>query len=329
MKRRSLSSLAVFVAATTFNVMSASAAGYLQPGQFMGLAIGTPLPEGLFFSDLQSYGQSDRSSAYLGVNIPIISYATPISFYNTRLIVSYSAPWLQQGGAPQLSNAGGGARVDVVSQALGATLAHSFGNGFSASISGFARAPDNILHTTTGSDFFAGLSYTGNGFDISATFTYSGVLGSNRGTPRALAGLAGLTGISGSNDAVGVDFTATKHFGKFEFGLVGFAFTDVNTRIDNAGFNVLGITPFGEPILQKYDKRRGEVALGGLVGYDFGRFTVQAMATRDVAKRFAYNGPRGPLGLFGAGEFETRGWLRLIVPLYVAPARPAPVVAAY
>ncbi len=328
MKARLAGGIAALVA-TAWCTTSVQASGYLQPGQFMGLAIGAPLPEGVFFSDLQSYGQSDRSSSYLGVNIPVISWSTPFSFYNTRLIISYSSPWLQQGGAPQLSNANGGARVDVVSQAFGATLAHSFGGGFSASISAFARAPDNILHTTTGTDFFAGLSYTANGFDISATFTYSGVLGSNRGTPRALAGLAGLTGITGSNDAVGVDFTASKHFDKFEFGLVGFAFTDINTRIDNAGFNLVGVTPEGLPILQEYDKRRGEVALGGLVGYNFGRFTLQGIATRDIAKRFAYNGPSGPLGLFGAGAFETRGWVRLIVPLYIAPAPPAPVVARF
>ena len=329
MKAQILGGLAAVAAITACGATSANANGYLQPGQFMGLAIGAPLPEGVFFSDLQSYGKSDHSNAYLGVNIPIISWSTPFSFYNTRLIISYSAPSIQQGGEPTLSNAAGGSRVDIVSQALGATLAHSFGGGFSASISGFLRSPDNILHTTTGGDFFAGFSYTGNGFDISATFTYSGIEGGHAGTPRALAGLAGLTGITGSSDAVGVDFTATKHFGKFEIGAVGFAFTEVNTRIDNAGFNLVGVTPQGLPILQEYNKRRGEVAVGGLIGYNFGRFTLQGIATRDVAKRFAYNGPRGPLGLFGSGEFETRGWLRLIVPLYVAPAPPAPVVARY
>ena len=57
-----------------------------------------------------------------------------------------------------------------------------------------------------------------------------------------------------------------------------------------------------------------------LLGYDFGKVTVQAMVTREVAA--------SGLGGYGLpGRFDTRGWMRLIVPLYVAPA--APVVAKY
>lgn len=69
--------------------------------------------------------------------------------------------------------------------------------------------------------------------------------------------------------------------------------------------------------------RAGAVAVGGLVGYDFGRFTLQADVTREVATRGA------PQGLTGTGK-ETRGLFRPVLPLYVAPApTAAPVIARY
>ena len=62
--------------------------------------------------------------------------------------------------------------------------------------------------------------------------------------------------------------------------------------------------------------RVGTFAAGGLVGYDFGAFKAQLMVTRTVADR-------------GVGAFadETRGWFRIIAPLYTAAA-PAAVTQA-
>ena len=105
----------------------------------------------------------------------------------------------------------------------------------------------------------------------------------------------------GFDDNVFVDFTLTKKFNKFEIGLVGSYETDIDGPV----------------------ARQSSLAVGGLLGYDFGRFTLQAFATREVYVR---NGGWG-LGQPGLGagglvsnpssDYETRGTVRVIIPLYV------------
>jgi hypothetical protein len=301
-------------AGAAFLVLSVSAPAsnaslLFQSGETMGLAYGAPLPEGVFAIDLENYGKSDGAPNHLGVNIPVIVWATPFVFYDTRLEVLYGAPFVHQDGLPGAVHS----RVDFDSQALGPILAHSFGNGVSMSVSGFLRTPDVAFHDYTGADIRMGLSYTANGYNLSATFGYSGTFGGHQGL-----GLPAIAGYQGASDGVNVDLTATKKFGKLEIGAVGYAFTEINTRLDNVGFNPDGA----------FDKRQGAIAVGGLVGYDFGRFTIQGMVTRQVAKRFDYNGV-DQFGNAGYGGKETRGWIRFIVPLYVASGTPAPVVARY
>jgi hypothetical protein len=95
-------------------------------------------------------------------------------------------------------------------------------------------------------------------------------------------------------DWLNLDLTATKTFGQFEAGAVAFGSTDLNS-------------PFSSY------KRQRQFAVGGLLGVKFDRFKIQAMVTRDVAEH-DYPG------------YDTRGWIRLIVPIYldqqVAAAEP-------
>jgi hypothetical protein len=85
-------------------------------------------------------------------------------------------------------------------------------------------------------------------------------------------------------DFLNLDLTATKHFGKWEVGPVAFGSTDL---------------PTGNPAYA----RQGQFAVGALVGYNFGPVNLQAYVTRDVVQR-NYAG------------LETRGWLRVTVPIY-------------
>ena len=159
-------------------------------------------------------------------------------------------------------------------------------------------------------DMRGAISYTANGFDLTAQFGYTGTLGSNR----LQVFLPGVGSVQSFSDAVNVDFTATKKFGKLELGVVGFAHTDIQAGGDNSVALANGTYT---------SIRAGAVAVGGLVGYDFGRFTLQADVTREVATRGA------PQGLTGTGK-ETRGLFRPVLPLYVAPApTAAPVIARY
>ena len=261
-----------------------SHAASLEPGETMGIAALAPLPEGVFFLDNENYGKQDNSNTRLGVNIPLIVWSTPWTIYNTRLEFLAALPFAHLDG-------GGVNQIGAISYAFGTILAHDFGGGFTGGLATIVRTPDPSVNiqrlsgrTQVQADIRGGLYYTTNGFNFAETSWYTGTFG-NHAT-------------FAYNDAVGVDFSATKTFDKLEVGMVGLATTDIQNTPGAGG-------------------RFAEVALGGMVGYNFGTFTLQGMVTRDVLR--TVNGSSA-----GVGK-ETRGWLRLIVPLYVAAA---PVVAA-
>ena len=89
-------------------------------------------------------------------------------------------------------------------------------------------------------------------------------------------------------DFLNLDLTATKKFGKWEIGPVAFGSTDLTRPI---------------PGYQK----QSQFAVGGLVGYDFGPVIMQAYVTTDVAEE-------------NYGGHDTRGWFRLIIPVWTPPA---------
>jgi hypothetical protein len=291
MNKKYIATVGAVVVSFAVSVATSHAAVISQPGESMGVALGAPLPEGVFAVDLESYGKADGAANRIGVNIPLIAWSTPWSFMGSRLEVLYAAPFTHiDGSGPGALN-----RVDAYSQALLIGLAHDFGNGFNFGVFAGPRPEDNFLNASrgVGADIRASLSYVANGYDATLTFAYSG----NFGGVNKLAAL----GVA-FDDNIYIDYTFTKHFDKLEVGIVGFAQTDI-----------------GGPIAA----HPGSIAIGGLVGYDFGPVTVQGMVTREVAAR-------GVGGWEGLGsKKDTRGWLRLIVPLYVAPKPVAPVVARY
>ncbi len=89
-----------------------------------------------------------------------------------------------------------------------------------------------------------------------------------------------------------LDLTATKKFGKWQVGGVAFASTDLPT-------GVAGSRP------------QGQIAVGGLIGYNFGPVNLQAYVTRDMIDR-------------NYGGRDTRAWLRAVVPLYQDKQEAAP-----
>ena len=59
-------------------------------------------------------------------------------------------------------------------------------------------------------------------------------------------------------------------------------------------------------------QKQSEIAVGGLVGYDFGPVNLQAYVTTEVAEQ-------------NYGGRDTRGWFRMIIPLWTpetAPQKP-------
>ena len=299
MKKQVLNTIAA--ATIAFGTMQAIAEAQIvgEPCETCGVALGAPLPEGVFFTDNESYGKRDGQANRLGVNVPITVWSTPFSFYNTRLEVLAAIPVFTHIDGP----GNGLNRVDLYSQGLLFALAHDFGNGFNLAIIGGPRGADNFTNAGRGAiaDGRIALSYVKDGFNASLSVNYGGNLG---GKATARDAFGNVT--AGFDDSIFVDYTLTKKFNKFEIGVVGSYFQDI-----------------GGPL-----KQSASVSVGGLIGYDFGKFTLQAYATREVYVR---NGGWG-LGQSTLGvnnDYETRGYFRVIVPLYVAPTAPAPVVARY
>ena len=58
-------------------------------------------------------------------------------------------------------------------------------------------------------------------------------------------------------------------------------------------------------------RSQGQIAVGGLVGYNFGPVNLQAFVTRDVIDRHY-------------GGRDTRAWLRAVIPLYQDRQEAAP-----
>lgn len=124
------------------------------------------------------------------------------------------------------------------------------------------------------------LTYAANDWAITGNLLYGHIL-----EPRSPNGVL-------YPDYLNLDLTVTKKFGKWQVGPVAFGSVDLAT-------NVVGY------------RQQGQIAVGGLVGYNFGFMNVQSYVTRDVAER-------------NYGGKETRGWLRIIVPFLQNKAEAEP-----
>jgi hypothetical protein len=258
--------LGIAATCALFSAISPVYAGsVLPPGITVGLPVGAPIPEGIYFIDTAGFGHRTGKVGDNGINLPVFAWSTPISFYNTRLQVIFAQPFAWTTGTPNNI-------VYTNSTLFAGQLAHDFGNGFGASyLAGYRAAmPYSAAFTQASFEQRAAVSFTGSGYNLTANLA-NGLFGDDARYPNWL----------------NLDLTAAKKFGKFEAGLVAYGSSDISSP-----------TP-------AY-KRQGQFAVGLLGGYDFGPFRVQVYATRDVAER-------------NYGGYDTRGWFRLILPLYKAP----------
>jgi hypothetical protein len=89
-------------------------------------------------------------------------------------------------------------------------------------------------------------------------------------------------------DFINIDLTAIKKFGKWQIGPVAYGSADLAHPIGSY-------------------QQQAQFAVGGLFGYDFGPLTLQAYATADAVEH-------------NYGGRDTRGWFRMIIPLWTPPA---------
>lgn len=306
----------------------AQAASVTQPGEQMGLAYG-PLPEGVYAINTFSWGRADaRGSADVGVNIPILAWATPWKILGAQLIPVIAIPSVFVN-----TNNPAGVRNSETSifynPFVGNIFAFDLGNKISAAylVGAYIGVGDRgsiiganggvvtpVLPQLASSTIrqTGAISYTGDGWNLTAALTYNIVVDDAARFGGPVGPFLGPLGNGRIPNADGlyIDLTATKTFGKFEIGAVAFGYTDLPVNRNRA--------------LYANYAREGEFAVGGLIGYDFGPFKAQAMVTRQVVNRAS---------VAGASAEETRGWLRIIAPLYTAApaavAAQAPLIRKY
>ena len=273
-------------AAITLGATASFAQSTTIPGEQVGLAVGAPLPEGIYAIDTFIYRRNDtRFSTDTAINVPVLVWSTGFKLFGANVQPLLAQPTVF--GFP--NNPGGLPNRDFsvnVGTLVGSIFAWDLGNNFGVSylFGGYLPIETRFLTQTASLSHRFAASYTGDGLNLTANLLYGIFL-----DPVSPQG-----GVY--PDYLNLDLTATRTFGTWEVGPVAFASTDLPTRFP--GY-----------------QRQGQIAVGGLIGYNFGPVNLQAYVTQDVVER-RYGGR------------ETRGWLRVIVPIYkestnaAAPTRP-------
>jgi hypothetical protein len=310
-----------FLGAMSVSAMNDSvlAGSISQPGEIVGYTW-APLPQGLYFATTESYGNwrglSNNAEGF--VSIPVLVWSTPWTLLGAR-VESYVAVPSASVTAPHTGNvvtaAGAvvptGTHVSGIYNPFAAVgLAWDLGNGWGISEFVGGYAPTN---NSLGQDFFTfnerlGVTWAQGPWSLTGHVIY-GITGNNASSSVGVA-----YGAKTSPNYVNLDLTGTYTIGKWSFGAVAFGSWDVSHT------SYLGAVGTGGTYA-----KQSQFAVGPFVGYNFGPVILQAWVTRDVATQNYYNAL--PAGGF-VKDYETRGWLRVIVPLWNPPA-PAPVVAKY
>jgi Putative MetA-pathway of phenol degradation len=259
----------------------ASAASWTPPGVTMGLPLGSSYPPGLYFSDLAHYGSSPSKT--ITADIPSLTWSPGWKFLGASYQASIIAEGIELWIPPKTF------KRDIFNPLLiPLSLSWNLGQGFYVSFSQGFYPPVATKTALTTPGFASGaafeergaLSYLRDGWIVSANSIF-GIT-----TPDA----AGLKQPNYFN----VDWTAAHVFGKWKIGFVGYGAWDVEKTRANAALG-LGHT----------------VAVGGMIGYDFGGPTLSVEATHAVVQG----------GYTNYGKDDTHVWARLTIPILdFAPA---------
>jgi hypothetical protein len=273
--------LAVLGAAALAASSTATLAASEMPSGFLsGLALGAPLPQGVYAISISSYGSNVAGTP--GLNLA----------YSAPLWLVWSTPWEIAGGRLGFSTltpvadlwaAGQNGTTSFGNTLVEGHLGWNLHNGFNVSLYAGAWLPSTqTLPMMFGRDYTAfqgvgAVSYLANGWDFTAAAGYGSGGGGNP-AHRIPFG----TDTTWQSASVTLDLTAARKYGKLELGSIAYGAWD----LDGA--------------------KEEQFAVGGLVGYDFGSFVAQARLGTDVSHTI--NGTDVAK--------ETRGWLTIIKPLW-------------
>lgn len=272
--------------------VSASAASVTQPGITVGIATGAPLPEGFYFIDNSNWGCRDTlpNGVCVGATIPDLVWSTPWTLLGARLQFVAGTPAAEVGIKNSFYTSG------MYNPLLAGQLAWDLGYGWGASylLGTYLDANSPVAFSSSSLSQRFALSYTGNGWNLTANaiwgIQFDQVTVKPQLSPCPVSPAFPSNGCNPS--FINLDLTATKRFGKWELGWVGFYSDDLSAPVPN------------------YPKQ-SQFAMGGLVGYHFGPVILQTYLTTDTYEKHY-------------GGVDTRGWARLIIELGDPFAAPAP-----
>jgi len=262
---------------------SAFAGSVTQPGETVGLASGAPLPQGLYFVNTGDWGNRSGVDTSLGVDIPVLAWSTPWTIFGGRVQFLIAGPVVEVGVHHATYLRG------VYNPLVSGQLAWDLGNnwGFSYLLGAYLGVDSEVAWSSTSLNQRFALSYTGNQLNLTANVIWGTHFDHVTGSPQ-LSPCPAPFALNGCNpDFLNVDLTASRKFGDWEFGLVAFGSTDLNSPID--GY-----------------LKQSQIAVGGLIGKSFGPVILQAYLTTDVYEK-------------NYGGHDTRLWGRFIIPVWQPP----------
>jgi hypothetical protein len=293
-------------------VLANNAAAH-EPGDFSqyfrGVSIGDPVgaapPPGVYFENTTMYapkatghGQVSAFKVNAWAEIPTLYWSTGWNFLGANVVMALSQPyyevnaWSSVAPGPPFSGATHFPAVhNIWVDPL--TLSWNFRNGWFASASLAFYAPDGSRYNNSPNpDYWtfepsAAISYLGDGWDLTARFVYN-VNASSAGHTGAFAGTAAAAFGVGyrSGDQAYLDLTATKKFGKWEIGPVGYLKWQTTSDRPGGGFSCATMAAStGVPC-----GRATDFAVGGLIGYDFGPVALKLFMTDSIHTKDDFGG---------------------------------------
>jgi hypothetical protein len=228
MQSRLMKAAAAGALSMWMGISAALASSVTQPGETAGAPAGAPLPQGLYFANTADWGcRSTNPTSCLGITIPVVTWSTPWTFLGARVQFFTVTPVIETGVQNTSYNA------SVYNPALFGQLAWDLGNGFgfSYALGAYFGISEPVAWSSTSLNQRFALSYTRDGWNLTANVIYGIQLDSVTNRPQISACPApfGLNGCS--PDFINIDLTATKKFGKWEFGPVAYGSTDLTRPI--------------------------------------------------------------------------------------------------
>lgn len=288
--RRKLTAIAAAGTLSLCSVTPGLAGSVTQPGETVGLPAGAPVPPGVYFINTADWGCRDTEpdNTCLGVTIPVLLWSTPWTILGGRLELVAATPALESGVVN-----GGPYDASFYNPAALAFLAWDLGGGWGVSygIGAYFDVHESLAWSDTSLNQRLAVSYTADAWNITANVIYMTHFDTITDRPQ-ISACPPPRQFDGCNpDALNLDLTFTRKYGKWEFGPVAYGSWDLTSPRDLP--------------------EQRQFAVGGLVGYDFGNITLQTYLTTVVSQ--------DNMGPGNSGDNDTRLWTRVAIPLYKQP----------